>query len=48
MNFIGKWVEIEKAILSELTQIQKDKCSILLNAPSFKFPDVNTSTENRN
>jgi hypothetical protein len=28
MNFVGKWVELESIILSELTQTQKDMNSI--------------------
>lgn len=32
MNFSGKWVELEKIILIEVTQTQKDKCH------TFFFP----------
>lgn len=46
MNFVGKWVEIEKAVLNEVTQTQKDKCSVLLKSPSSKCPDVNTFCSN--
>ena len=28
MNFAGKWMELENIILSEVTQTQKDMCSM--------------------
>jgi hypothetical protein len=28
MKFTGKWVELEKIILNELTQTKKDKCDM--------------------
>ena len=29
MNLVGKWMELEKIILSEVTQTQKDKYGIV-------------------
>lgn len=29
MNFAGKWVELEKILLSEVIQTQKDKCHVV-------------------
>ena len=28
LKFVGKWTELENNILSEVTQIQKDKCNM--------------------
>lgn len=34
INFVGKWVELDKITLNELMQMQKDKCHILLTGGS--------------
>ena len=38
MKFVGKWMELEKIILSEVTQMQKDsaKYSLSSEAPRSK------------
>ena len=30
INFVGKWVKLDKITLNELVQMQKDKCHIFL------------------
>lgn len=46
MNFAGKLVEFEKIILSEVTQIEKDKClmfeNLLLEALKSKSSHMST------
>jgi hypothetical protein len=35
VKFAGKWIELKKTILSEVTQSQKDKHNFLNLAPSL-------------
>lgn len=49
MNFAGKWVEFEKIILSEVTQIEKDKClmfSLIRGSEIQIFTHEHTSRSN--
>lgn len=43
INFSGKWMELEKVILTEIIQTQKYQCNMLgyWGDPSSKSSDVN-------
>lgn len=44
MSFVGKWMELEKLILSQVTRPRKTNTALFLSleAPTSKSSDVNT------
>lgn len=48
MNLAGKWIELERMLLSEVTQVQahKDPISFLMESPSSQTSDEYISWNN--
>jgi hypothetical protein len=47
LSFAGKWMEMEKIILSEVSQVQKPKGACFLSCMEYS-PNINTSNIMKN